>query len=147
MVTTANPSANTRSAPRSVQRFQALFLLAAAWNLAGAIMGLVFLEPLSKLAWPEAALLNDPISTQFTMMVFGLIGVLAIGYLLVAFDPSRNRGLVLVAAIGKPVVLAFGIYFSWSTGTSWLLVPAAGVVFFTLSFWWYLVSTRELGWY
>jgi hypothetical protein len=40
------------------------------------------------------------------------IGVLGVGYALVAFDPSRNRGLVLTAAIGKPVILALGVYYS-----------------------------------
>ena len=143
MVVAANSSSHTTS----LRGFQALFVAAAAWNLVGALMGLVFLKPLSKVAWPDAALLADPISVQFTMMVFGLIGVLAIGYGLVALDPSRNRGLVLIAAIGKPVVLAFGVYFSWAEGSAWLLIPAAGVVAFTLSFWWFLLSTREEGWY
>ncbi len=147
MVIAANSPTNGTSESGSVQRFQALFFAAAAWNLAGAIMGLLFLEPLSKLGWPGTTLLSDPISVQFTMMVFGLIAVLAIGYLLVALDPSRNRGLVLTAAIGKAVVLAFGIYYSWGVGTAWLLIPAAGVAFFTLSFWWFLFSTRESGWY
>lgn len=132
---------------RRAQRFRPLFLVAAAWNVAGATIGLLFLEPLSKLAWPETTLLSDPISVQFTTMFFGLVGVLGIGYLLVALDPSRNRGLVLTAAIGKSVVLAFGIYFAWGVGTVWLLIPAAGVAFFTLSFWWFLFSTRESGWY
>ena len=147
MVIAANYPANATSEPGRMQRFQALFFAAAAWNLAGAIMGLLFLEPLSKLAWPTTTLLSDPISVQFAMMVFGLIGVLAISYVLVALDPSRNRGLVLTAAIGKAVVLAFGIYFSWGAGTAWLLIPAAGIAFFTLSFWWFLFSTRESGWY
>ncbi|TFH24504.1 MAG: hypothetical protein E4H03_03495, partial [Myxococcales bacterium] len=79
---------------RRAQRFRPLFLVAAAWNVAGATIGLLFLEPLSKLAWPETTLLSDPISVQFTTMFFGLVGVLGIGYLLVALDPSRNRGLV-----------------------------------------------------
>ena len=131
----------------SVKRFQPLFFAAAAWNLAGAIMGLFFLEPLSELAWPGADLLADPISVQFTMMVFGLVGVLGIGYALVALDPSRNRGLVLTAAIGKPVILATGVYYSLGVGSPWLFLPAAGIVFFTSSFWWFLVSTRESGWY
>jgi hypothetical protein len=55
--------------------------------------------------------------------------------------------LVLIAAIGKPVVLALGVYFSWGEGSVWLLIPAAGILLFTLSFWWFLFSTRELGWY
>ncbi len=147
MVIATNSSTNATSGSASVQRLQALFFAAAAWNVAGATMGLLFLEPLSKLAWPGSTLLSDPISVQFTMMVFGLIGVLALSYVLVALDPSRNRGLVLTAAVGKSVVLMIGIYFSWSTGTAWLLIPAGGVAFFTLSFWWFLFSTRESGWY
>jgi hypothetical protein len=51
------------------------------------------------------------------------------------------------AAIGKPVVLGFGLYYSWGVGSPWLLVPAAGVLFFTLSFWWFLFSTRDHGWF
>lgn len=147
MVIAANSPTNADPESRSAQPSRALFFGAAAWNLAGAAMGLVFLDPLSRLAWPDTSLLTDPVSVQFAMMVFGLVGALAIGYVLVAFDPIRNRGLVLTAAIGKPIVLGFGIYFSWGTGTAWLLIPAAGIVFFTLSFWWFLLSTRESGWY
>ncbi len=139
----------TNSVPQSdsAQRFKGLFFAATAWNVSGAILGFFFLDPLSKLLWPGTELLNDPISVQFTMMVFGLIGVLAISYLLIALDPSRNRGLVLTAAIGKAAVLAIGIYYSWGVGTAWLLLPGAGILFFTSSFFWFLYSTRELGWY
>ena len=147
MVVAASSPTDATSQSSSVQRFQVLFFVAAAWNAGGAAMGLLFLEPLSKLAWPGTTLLDDPISVQFAMMVFGLIGVLGLGYFLVALDPSRNRGLVLTAAIGKPIVLAVGIYFSWAPGTAWLLIPAGGITFFTLSFWWFLLSTRESGWY
>lgn len=146
MVVATSP---TDALPQSsrARRFQALFFVACAWNVAGAIMGLFFLESLSRLAWPGTGFLGDPISTQFAMMVFGLIGVLGVGYALVSFDPGRNRGLVLTAAIGKPVVLALGVYYSWGIGSAWLLLPAFGIVFFTASFWWFLFSTRESGWY
>lgn len=147
MVSAANPPSESTADSLDVNRFRFFFLAAAIWNFAGGAMGLVFLEPLSKLAWPRTALLGDPISVQFAMMVFGLVAVLGIGYLLVAFDPGRNRGLVLTAAIGKPVVLALGTYFSLGAGTPWLLIPAGGVVVFTLGFWWFLFSTRDLGWY
>ena len=143
----ANLPADALSQSSRAQRFRALFLLASVWNVARAIMGLFFLDSLSRLAWPGTALLDDPISVQFAMMVFGLIGVLGAGYALVAFDLGRNRGLVLTAGIGKPVVLAFGVYYSWGVGSAWLLLPAFGVLFFTVSFWWFLFSTRESGWY
>lgn len=143
----ANSPADALPQSSGAERFQALFFVASAWNLAGATMGLFFLDSLSGLAWPGTGLLGDPISIQFAMMVFGLIGVLGVGYGLVAFDPGRNRGLVLIAAIGKPVVLAFGVYYSWGVGSAWLLLPAFGVVFFTASFWWFLFSTRDSGWY
>ncbi len=113
MVVAARSATGATSRSSSVQRFQVLFFVAAAWNAGGAALGLLFLQPLSKLAWPGTTLFDDPISVQFAMMVFGLIGVLGLGYFLVALDPSRNRGLVLTAAIGKPIVLAIGIYFSW----------------------------------
>jgi len=147
MVSAASSATEATPVSDGLHRFQTLFLAAAAWDFAGAIMGLLFLEPLSKLAWPHTTLLSDPIAVQFTLMVFGLIAVLAIRYLLVALPPARTRGLVPTAAIGKPVVLAFGIYFSLGVGSLWLLIPAGGVVVFTLSFWWFLFSTRELGWY
>ena len=146
-MTAASSPVERSVASNDLHRFQALFLAASAWNVAGAIMGLFFLDPLARLAWPGARFLEDPISVQFAMMVFGLIAVLGVGYALVALDPSRNRGLILTAAIGKPLVLAFGIYYSVGVGTAWLLLPAAGVVFFTSSFWWFLFRTRESGWY
>jgi hypothetical protein len=109
LMVVANSPADALPLASRLQRFQALFWVASAWNVAGAIMGLFFLDALSRLAWPGTVLLGDPISFQFAMMVFGLIGVLGVGYALVAFDPGRNRGLVLTAAIGKPVVLALGV--------------------------------------
>jgi hypothetical protein len=135
------------SGSEKTEAFRTLFFAAAAWNLSGAIIGFFFLDPLAAIAWPDSDFLSDPIAVQFTMMLFGLIGVLGISYVLVALDPGRNRGLVLTAAIGKAVVLAVGGYYSWSVGTLWLLLPAAGVLFFTTSFFWFLVSTRESGWY
>jgi len=147
MVIAASSPTNSGMDPCNAERFRTLFVAAAAWNVAGATMGLLFLEPLTRLAWPDSSLVTDPISVQFAMMVFGLIGALSVGYALVALDPNRNRGLVLTAAIGKPIVLAFGVYFSWGTGTAWLLIPAAGIVVFTLSFWWFLLRTRASGWY
>lgn len=146
-MTVAGLSVDAVAQPDRVLHFRALFFVAAAWNVAGAVMGLFFLDVLSEHAWPGTALVGDPISIQFAMTVFALIGVLGLGYAFVAFDPTRNRGLVLVAAIGKPIVLALGVYYSWGLGSAWLLVPAGGIVFFTSSFWWFLFSTRRSGWY
>ena len=146
MAITATSIPTPKSTSDSPRRFRPLFLAAALWNFTGA-MGLFFLDPLSELAWPGSSVLQDPIARQFAMMVFGLIAVLGIAYLLVAIEPTRNRGLVLTAAIGKPVVLGFGIYYSWGLGSLWLLPIAAGILFFTISFWWFLISTRKRGWF
>ena len=44
-------------------------------------------------------------------------------------------------------ILAIGVYYSWGVATAWILFPAAGIFFFTSSFFWFLYTTRELGWY
>ncbi len=79
MVVAASSLPEATSQSSRVRGFQVLFFVAAAWNAGGAAMGLLFLEPLSKLAWPGTTLLDDPISVQFAMMVFGLVGVLGFG--------------------------------------------------------------------
>ena len=143
-MTIAMNSASASESLSDSSRFRPLFLAAALWNFVGA-MGLLFLDPLAELAWPGSGVLRDPIARQFAMMVFGLIAVLGVAYLLVGIEPNRNRGIVLTAAIGKPVVLGFGLYYSWGVGSLWLLGPAAGILVFTLSFWWFLISTRDRG--
>ena len=146
MAIATNSISAAKSMVDSSKRFRPLFLAAALWNFVGA-MGLFFLDPLSELAWPGSGVLQDPIARQFAMMVFGLIAVLGVAYFLVSIEPNRNRGIVLTAAIGKPVILGFGVYYSWGLGSLWLLGPAAGILFFTLSFWWFLISTRDRGWF
>jgi len=134
-------------APAVSSPHRTLFVVAALWNFGGAAMGLLFFDPLAAIAWTTPGPLHDPVAKQFAMMVFALVGVLGIGYVIVSIDPTRNRGLVLTAAIGKAAVLAVGAYYSWGVATAWLLVPAIGITFFTLAFSWFLVTTRDQGWY
>ena len=47
-------------------------------------------------------------------------------FFLVYRDPFSFVRAVLPVLVG--IVVAFGIYYSWGVGTTWLLVPAAGVV-------------------
>ena len=81
-----------------------LFLVAAAFNIAAVVIFVVAERPLRELLGP--AMTENPVARQLAMwsvLVFGL------GYLWIARDPTRNHGLIGIAAIGKVgfVTIAF----------------------------------------
>ena len=131
-------------------RFRVLFYVAALWNLAAASVALwapayharVFFGSDQGLASPDAAM-----NTQILWVSVAFFGV---GYWLVARDPSKNHGLVLIATLGKTytAILWFG-GFLLGTVTSFALLGAAGDLIFAAFFAYFLfrahTSANQLG--
>lgn len=122
-----------------------LFLLAALWNFCGAGVAFWDLEANAREFYltPEEAvhpvlMLNLTI-VWWTVLTFGL------GYLLVAWEPRKNHGILGIAALGK---LAVG--YLWVKGY-WLglvseiaLAGGAGDVIFAVMFLLFLVQNSRL---
>jgi hypothetical protein len=79
--------------------FRALFALAALWNLAGGILGYFDPEHAFHLLFDRA--LTDPLYRDIYRGACGTTLIYFIGYSVVACNPVRHTGIVLVGAIGK----------------------------------------------
>lgn len=79
--------------------FRALFVLAAVWNLAGGIIGYFNPEHAFSLLFDRA--LTDPLYHDIYRGACGTTLVYFVGYSVVALDPVRHTGIVLVGGIGK----------------------------------------------
>ncbi|MEC7525415.1 MAG: hypothetical protein VYE22_36365 [Myxococcota bacterium] len=86
-------------APRELSLFRALFVTAALWNLAGGIIG--YLNPALAFELLFDRALTDPLYTAIYRGACGTTLVYFIGYLVVAYDPVKHTGIVLVGGIGK----------------------------------------------
>lgn len=87
-----------------IKLWRRVFLLAALWNFCGAGVAFWDLEANARRFYlaPEAAihpvLMVNLTILWWTVLTFGL------GYLLVAWNPRKNHGLVAIAMLGKLVV-------------------------------------------
>jgi len=127
--------------PFDPTRFRPLFYIAALWNLAAAGVALwapayharVFFGSDRGLASPDAAM-----NTNILWVSVALFGI---GYWLVARDPNKNHGLILIAALGKAytAILWFS-GFLFGTVTSFALLGAAGDIIFATFFAYFLLQ-------
>jgi len=76
-----------------------MFLLASAWNLAGAILGYFNTSYTFKLIFNQA--LTDPLLFVVYKGAWGTTLTYFIGYLIVACNPARHYGVVVIGGIGK----------------------------------------------
>jgi hypothetical protein len=79
--------------------FTVLFLVAALWNLIGAGFGYFN----TKFTFQEifGRELNDPLFYEIYKGAWGTTLMFFIGYLMVAYNPLKHTGLVLIGGIGK----------------------------------------------
>lgn len=88
----------------NVPLFRTFFIIAALWNLLGAVFGyfntsLTFQQFFSRE-------LSDPLIYAIYQGSWGTTLVYFVGYLIVALNPVKNSGIVIVGGIGK---VAFAI--------------------------------------
>lgn len=79
--------------------FSKLFLLAALWNLSGAVLGYFNTAFTFELLFGRE--LNDPLIHSVYKGAWGTTLTYFIGYLLVSRNPRRHYGIVLTGGIGK----------------------------------------------
>ncbi|MBP7288747.1 MAG: hypothetical protein KBB21_19125 [Nannocystaceae bacterium] len=118
-----------------------VFVTAALWNLAGGLPG--YLAP----SWVFHALfdraLSDPLLTSIYRGAWGTTFLYFVGYLIVARDPERHTGIVLLGTIGK-VFFAINLLSLYAHGlaTDLVFVVVVGDSVFSALFVRYLFSMR-----
>ncbi len=131
------------SAPFQPERYRLLFYLAALWNVSAALVALAAPEFHAQTFFGSSVSAVDPVSAVDTQIFWVSVLFFGVGYWLVARDPSKNHGLVFIAAAGKTVV---GVRWLWAYGegvmTSFVILGAVGDLVFALLFAVFLMKAR-----
>ena len=91
-------------------RYRALFYLAGAWNLSAAAVALGFPEFHAEMLYGGSDSVSSPGAIINARIVWISVAFFGVGYLIVARDPRKNHGLVLIAALGKASVGALWLW-------------------------------------
>ncbi|WP_029040330.1 hypothetical protein [Cucumibacter marinus] len=129
---------------RELTRLRALFIVAALWNFAGALPGLI--DPAGMFAREFGHALTDPVMIAVYRGAWGTALLYGFGFLLVAFNPVRHTGIVMMGGLGK-ALFALNLAWLFSNGltNNFALVVIAGDIVFCALFIAYLVRLRRLG--
>ena len=125
------------------ERYRLLFYLAAFWNISAALVALAAPEYHAQTLFGTADSVGDPVSAVDTQIFWVSVLFFGVGYWLVARDPSKNHGLVFIAAWGKAFVSVRWIWaYSQGVMTSFVLVGAVGDLVFAALFALFLMRAR-----
>jgi hypothetical protein len=120
---------------RDLSSWKPLFYIAAAYNIMAAAVALIaprfhtasFFGPDTAFEG-SVALLNTQ-AFWVSVLLFGL------GYLMVARDPSKNHGIVLLAAVGKTYVFViWAWHYAQGSMTAFALLGGVGDLIFAGTF-------------
>jgi hypothetical protein len=119
-----------------IARFRILFIVAAVWNLIGAILGYFNTAYTFRLFFDRE--LADPLYHAIYQGAWGTTLVYFVGYLIVAKDPIKHTAVVILGGIGK---VAFAIkllqLYLAEIATPAVFVVIVGDFVFTVLFLWY----------
>jgi hypothetical protein len=139
-----NNKSGAELSPRELRAMRILFLIAAAWNLAGSIPGLA--DPGGMFAREFGRELTDPVMVAVYRGAWGTSFLYAAGFLLVARNPVRHVGIVLMGGLGKALFtlnLAWMYFNGWTSAFS--LVVIFGDIVFVALFIAYLARLKRAG--
>lgn len=129
---------------RERARYVGLFVVAALWNFAGALPG--FLDSAGMFAREFGRPLDDPVMVIVYRGAWGTALLYGFGFLLVAHNPMRHTGIVLMGGLGKAVFALHLLYMHQQGWTSdFALVVVAGDAIFVALFVAYFLSLRRHG--
>ena len=110
---------------RQRPRFALLFVIAALWNFAGALPG--FLDSAGMFSREFGRELTDPVLLIVYRGAWGTALLYGFGFLMVARNPVRHTGVVLMGGLGKAFFALHLLYMYLEGWTSELaLVVIAG---------------------
>jgi len=125
--------------------FRIIFAASALWNLTGAIFGYF------NTAYTFNGLFNrdltDPLFYAVYQGAWGTTFVYFFGYLIVAYNPVKHSGIVIVGGIGKIgfAISLLKLYLSGLAGPIVFIIIAGDFIFFLLFLYYFfrLYATRE----
>ena len=120
------------------------FVIAALWNFAGALPG--FIDSDGMFAREFGRELTDPVMVVVYRGAWGTALLYGFGFLMVARNPVRHTGVVLMGGLGKAFFALHLLYMYLKGWTSdFALVVIAGDVVFVAIFVAYFMSVRRSG--
>ncbi|WKV13216.1 hypothetical protein [Marivirga harenae] len=130
---------------KEITFFRAFFIISAVWNLIGAIFGYF------NTAYTFHGFFNrdlaDPLFYGIYQGAWGTTLVYFIGYAIVAYNPLRHTGIVVVGGIGKVgfAISLLKFYLSGLAGSVVFIVIIGDVIFFLLFLYYFmrLYQTKE----
>ncbi|WP_199154675.1 hypothetical protein [Chromobacterium sp. ASV23] len=133
-----------KSARSELQAFRWLFIISALWNFAGAIPGLF--DSAGMFAHEFGRQLIDPVLIAVYRGAWGTAFLYGFGFLMVAYNPIRHTGIVLMGGIGKALFalnLLYMLQHGWTSNFAILVI--VGDAFFVAAFVVYFAKLRKLG--
>lgn len=129
---------------RTLNLFRVLFLVSAVWNFAGAVPGLLDAAGMFEREFGRD--LTDPVMIAVYRGAWGTAFLYGFGFLLVAANPVRHTGIVLMGGTGK-ALFALNLLFMHLNGwtSSFAIVVILGDVVFIGLFIAYFVILKRRG--
>lgn len=124
--------------------FRVLFVIAAIWNFAGALPGVLDTNGMFTREFGHA--LTDPVMISIYRGAWGTAFLYGFGFLLVAMNPRRHSGIVLMGGFGK-LLFALNLLSMYLNGwtSSFALVVLVGDALFVAAFVGYFIVLKQRG--
>ncbi|WP_372365190.1 hypothetical protein [Candidatus Uabimicrobium sp. HlEnr_7] len=114
---------------------QIFFTIAALWNITGAGGALLFPEFHTQLFFELSNSKFDIVAHVNTQAFWVSVLFFGVGYAIVAYNPRKNHGILLIAILGKLYVAVLWSYYWWNGKIKFFgLVGAVGDFVFALLF-------------
>ena len=129
---------------RTLTLLRALFIVSAIWNFAGAIPGLMDAAGMFEHEFGRE--LVDPVMVAVYRGAWGTAFLYGFGFLLVAANPRRHTGIVLMGGTGK-ALFAINLLFMHLNGwtSPFAIVVIVGDIVFIAMFLAYFIALKRHG--
>ena len=127
---------------RTLTLFRILFIISAIWNFAGAIPGLM--DPAGMFEREFGRQLADPIMVAVYRGAWGTAFLYGFGFVMVAINPVRHTGIVLMGGTGK-ALFALNLFFMYLNGwtSSFAVLVIVGDIIFIILFIAYFIAIKR----
>lgn len=120
------------------QTWRKFFVIAGIWNFSIALPSLLFPSFAMRLTYGFQT--SDFYILYLNSSFFATVLIFGIGYFIIAFNPGKNLGIVLLGIIGKTTVgIAFYYLYHMDRVTIMPVLGGTGDLIFTLYFIYYLI--------
>lgn len=135
---------NSNLTGREFGFYRALFLISALWNFAGAFPGLMDSAGMFEREFGRE--LADPVMVAVYRGAWGTALLYGFGFLMVAHNPVRHTGVVLMGGLGK-ALFALNLLVMYLNGwtSDFAIVVIGGDVVFVLLFLIYFLRLQHHG--